>query len=152
MTSPEQAQKVFSAIVLMFRAVNHVHSSGVLLERSDIGLDRGLHPVLTTIGVDGPLRATDLADALALTPSTVSRHVARLEGLGLAERQVDPVDARASLIALTDSGRRTLEALNDTWEKLIAEQLEVAGITRPEALASDLAGLGAALESLSPHA
>jgi DNA-binding MarR family transcriptional regulator len=52
--------------------------------------------------------AKELAAATSLDPSTVSRSVATLVAGGLVERQTDPVDRRASVLALTDTGRTAL--------------------------------------------
>lgn len=58
----------------------------------------------------GPLRLTDLAAAVELDASTVSRQVRHLEDRGLLERTGDPDDGRASRIALSAEGRTRLEA------------------------------------------
>jgi len=54
----------------------------------------------------GPLRVTDLADALHLSASTTSRVAAHLIEAGLVERTADAVDGRASLLVVTPAGRR----------------------------------------------
>ncbi|WP_328592576.1 MarR family winged helix-turn-helix transcriptional regulator [Saccharopolyspora elongata] len=58
----------------------------------------------------GPLRAGEIAAALCMSPSTISRQVAVLVGSGLIERRADPDDGRASLLAATATGRRMLDA------------------------------------------
>jgi DNA-binding MarR family transcriptional regulator len=55
---------------------------------------------------DGPKRTGALAEATHADPSTTSRHVADLVRRGMAERQADPVDGRACLIALTAAGQQ----------------------------------------------
>ena len=54
------------------------------------------------------VRPSDLAAALMVAPSVVSRAVAALEADGLVERHPDPDDARACRIAVTDLGRERL--------------------------------------------
>jgi DNA-binding MarR family transcriptional regulator len=49
-------------------------------------------------------RASEVALALGLDKSTVSRGIAQLEGLGLVERIPDPDDGRARLLRLTPEG------------------------------------------------
>ena len=56
-----------------------------------------------------PVRATDLADHVALDVSTISRHLRGLEDAGLLTRSPDPDDKRASLLSLTDEGRVALD-------------------------------------------
>jgi DNA-binding MarR family transcriptional regulator len=56
----------------------------------------------------GPLRLTALADVACLDASTASRHVRNLEDAGYVRRTPDPVDGRATLIALSAGGRELL--------------------------------------------
>jgi DNA-binding MarR family transcriptional regulator len=59
----------------------------------------------------GPLRAGELAERACLDPSTVSRHLRSLEVGGYLMRTPDPVDGRATLLQVTDSGKElVLEA------------------------------------------
>jgi DNA-binding MarR family transcriptional regulator len=53
----------------------------------------------------GPMRSSDLAGAMHLDQSTVSRHLAHLELSGLVTRAADPADGRAQLVAATATGR-----------------------------------------------
>jgi DNA-binding MarR family transcriptional regulator len=57
--------------------------------------------ILRHLANDGPMRASSLAECLQSDPSTVSRQVAALVKDGLVERQADPEDGRASILALT---------------------------------------------------
>src|SRR3954451_9836542 len=52
----------------------------------------------------GPLRVTDLADLKQSDPSTVSRQAAQLVRAGLAHKEPDPADGRASRLAATPEG------------------------------------------------
>lgn len=120
---------IFEAMFLLARNIDRVHQTGVLRRKAGTELDRALHPVLITIGARQPLRIGDLADALALQSSTVSRHVARLEHLGLVEKDVAD-DRRACVLGLSPAGRRTLRSVTAAWETIIAET--VAGVPRAE--------------------
>jgi DNA-binding MarR family transcriptional regulator len=53
---------------------------------------------------DGGLRLSDLGKRLGIAPSTLTRNLARLEERGLIRKEPDPIDGRAQLVALTDSG------------------------------------------------
>ena len=57
---------------------------------------------------DRQLRMSDLADRAALSPSRITRVVHGLEDSGYVRRSVSPLDARASLATLTDSGATRL--------------------------------------------
>jgi DNA-binding MarR family transcriptional regulator len=144
----QQVSELPAALLSLVRGMDRVHSSGALIARSGITLERSLHPVLMTIGRLEPVRVTELATALALDNSTTSRHVNRLERLGLVARTVDPEDARASLLASTAAGRDTRNALNRAWDQIIAEQLALAGEGDRQTIAEEIAKLVAALERL----
>lgn len=57
----------------------------------------------------GPMRPRDLADAMHLDQSTVSRHLSHLSDLGLVARTPDPADGRAHLVTVTAEGRSELQ-------------------------------------------
>lgn len=69
------------------------------------------------------LRQIDLPDKLHLSPSAVSRMVARLEEkqLGLLSRKCCDKDKRASFICLTTKGQTTLAQLQTAAEEKLAE-------------------------------
>jgi DNA-binding MarR family transcriptional regulator len=53
----------------------------------------------------GQLRLSDLASAIVLSPSGLSKLLDRMEASRLIRREPDPNDARASLATLTPEGR-----------------------------------------------
>jgi DNA-binding MarR family transcriptional regulator len=68
---------------------------------------------------DGKRRIQELADAVALSQSALSRLVARLEREGLVERCICDVDRRGIYANLTDAGReRHTQALPTQREVL----------------------------------
>ncbi len=77
--------------------------------------------LLKMVAHAGPLRLTALAAGLDLDASTVSRQVRALEERGLIERTTDPDDGRASRLAVTESGRRSLEEGAQRRRALIGE-------------------------------
>lgn len=66
---------------------------------------------LATVEDFGPLRISTLAAHEAMDPSVATRVVASLEQQGLLERTDDPEDKRASLVDLSDGGRRAVSSL-----------------------------------------
>lgn len=68
------------------------------------------HAVLHTVAAGGPMRASELAGCVHSDLSTVSRQAAGLVADGLLERRADPVDGRASLLALTEAGEAAVAA------------------------------------------
>lgn len=76
--------------------------------RDDV--DSATHTVLHMVAVGGPMRASELAGCVHSDLSTVSRQAAALVADGLLERRADPVDGRASLLALTEAGEAAVAA------------------------------------------
>jgi DNA-binding MarR family transcriptional regulator len=62
----------------------------------------------------GMLRISDLAEAVLLSPSRVSRLVASLEERSLLERRDHPEDSRAVNAAITERGRELVRAAERT--------------------------------------
>ncbi len=67
------------------------------------------------------LRMHELARAVVLSRSGLSRLVDRLEKAGLLRRQPDPEDGRGSFAVLTDEGSRMRERMWPVYAKGIAE-------------------------------
>lgn len=108
------------------------------------GLEGGLYDLLATLRRSGPpyrLRPTDLTATLMLTSSGTTKRLDRLERLGLITREPDPGDRRGVLIALTDEGRRVVDAT--VAAHLDNERRLLAGLTE-----SERAELAALLRSL----
>lgn len=72
----------------------------------------------------GPMRQSALAEHVHTDPSTVSRHVAELVGDGLVERQADPEDGRANLLALTTAGLEVVVTMRDARDARVAAALD----------------------------
>lgn len=69
---------------------------------------------------EGPVTLVGLARRLMVTKQNMTGMIARLEQLGLAERNDDPNDLRSSRVQLTRRGRALLEKvrpLYDQWLK-----------------------------------
>jgi len=78
-------------------------------ERADVaccGMTVAQAATLETLLRDGPMRLGALGARLGITPSTLTRNMARLEKRGLVARTPDRRDSRALGAALTAAGRR----------------------------------------------
>ncbi|MBK1784752.1 MarR family winged helix-turn-helix transcriptional regulator [Prauserella cavernicola] len=73
------------------------------------GIERAAYAILFSLVHDGPQRTSRLAEGLHSDISTVSRQSSTLVQHGLVERQADPEDGRACLLAPTDEGLRVFE-------------------------------------------
>ena len=68
-------------------------------------------------------RMQELAEAVHLSQSALSRVVARLEADGLVTRGMCPEDRRGIMACLTESGRERYEAARPTHRAVLAETL-----------------------------
>lgn len=73
-------------------------------------VDPGLFPLLHHLAVAGRMRQGQLASAMRLDASTISRHVRSLARTGLIRAVRDDVDGRAVMLAITEAGRSALAA------------------------------------------
>ena len=101
--------------------------------------------LLYTLKCRGALRLGDIAEAMKLDASTVSRHVQQLGDRGFVERVPDPEDGRASIISLTDDGRDALRSSFEQRRNILAEAIADWSESEREQLRLQLSRLAAAL-------
>ena len=78
--------------------------------------------VLAALGAEsGPVTLVALARRLMVTKQNMTGMAARLEQLGLAERQGDPSDLRSSRITLTRRGRALVDKLRPAYDEWMRE-------------------------------
>jgi DNA-binding MarR family transcriptional regulator len=94
-----------------------------MLDTGDLGAEFSALMLLFPLRHLGPMRVTDLAEVKQADPSTISRQVAQLVKAGLARREADPVDGRASRLAVTDIGLAACQRLHDARHGLLSEAL-----------------------------
>ena len=131
---------------------------GVLLRRVRrvIGVRaRAVHPelqpaaylVLTHLEERGPSRSSGVVEGLALDKGAVSRQIQHLVDLGLLEREPDPDDGRAVLLALTDDARTRLARVQAERSERFDRRLGDFSTADLTSFAAQLARYNAALDS-----
>jgi DNA-binding MarR family transcriptional regulator len=80
--------------------------------------------VLGRLDREGEQSVSDLAAKERVRPQSMAQTVSDLERDGYVERRADPGDRRRALVALTGSGRATLEQERRQREGWLAEALE----------------------------
>jgi DNA-binding MarR family transcriptional regulator len=105
------------------------------------GLSQGLLSALATVEKCGPLRLAELAAIETVSAPSITRIVADLEARGLVVRATDPLDGRASLIAVTVKGSEAVAEAKAARSEATSELLDVLE-------AADLASVAAALPAL----
>jgi DNA-binding MarR family transcriptional regulator len=91
---------------------------------ADAPLGKESYWLLNRVEELGPMRASDLAAALNLDASTISRQTHKLVDAGLIERTIDPVDGRACLLAVSERGRQALAEVVSFRRQQLAELLQ----------------------------
>ncbi|MEV7395580.1 MarR family transcriptional regulator [Aeromicrobium sp. NPDC092404] len=105
--------------------------------------------LLYTLKCHGAMRLGDIAEVMQLDASTVSRHVQQLGDRDLIEREPDPVDGRARIIALSAAGAATLKQTFDQRRAFIAAALVDWNDAERDRLSHDLTRLTATLGATS---
>ena len=94
--------------------------------------------VLRLIDTSGPQAQAEVARQLVVTAPVVTRLAAALADDGLVERQADPKDRRAVILALTDTGRRRARAMRRDLLAAARELLEPLPADRRASVAAAL--------------
>ena len=96
--------------ITLVRTYNRLWTQVEAAMHHDADLTMARYDVLAQlVNHGGRLGLSDLASALLLSPSGLSRLLDRMEASGLVRREPDPHDARASVAVITTSGA-TVEA------------------------------------------
>lgn len=103
----DAADALGGELVRLIRTLSRVKTQ--VLNAGPDGLERAAYGLLFCLVQHGPLRTSQLAESLHIEISTVSRQAGALVEHGLIERQADPDDGRATLLAPTAEGFRVFE-------------------------------------------
>jgi DNA-binding MarR family transcriptional regulator len=143
-TEPKQSPSLVEALYNVVRRAHrlrsvHVHSS----------CDKAGLVLLSRLHEHGPVRLSDLAVAVELDPSTVSRQVRALCDGGFAQSLDDPDDKRARLLQISTKGRAEIESVAAELDEILGRAVsgwpkeDVENLTTLLAqLADDLAADG----------
>jgi len=98
--------------------MNRPQRDEMMVREAGISLDRALFPLLVGIERLGPIGVVDLADRVGRDYTTVSRQVAKLESLGLVERQAGAADRRVREAIVTPKGKTMTDAVDAARERI----------------------------------
>ena len=119
-----------------------------MLNVGDLGAEFSALMLLFPLRHRGPMRVTDLAEVKQADPSTVSRQAAQLVKAGLARREADPVDGRASRLAVTEAGMAACQQLHEARHALLSRVLSDWPSERVDAFADLFAEFNSSVEAL----
>jgi DNA-binding MarR family transcriptional regulator len=85
------------------------------------GLNVSQFIVMRYVAKLSPVHVSNLAEAVELDQSTMTRNLSVLKNLGVVEITVGREDGRTKLVKLSPKGTRILKKANLNWEKAQAE-------------------------------
>jgi len=101
-----------NALLMIVATFNRPQRDELLIKASSIQLDRALFPLLIQIGRFGPIGVVELAERVGRDYTTVSRQVAKLEELALAQRQKNAKDKRINEAVITAAGKAMTDKID----------------------------------------
>jgi len=127
-------RQLHGALMDIVSVMNRPQRDEQMVREAGIALDRALFPLLVGIERVGPIGIVELADRAGRDYTTVSRQVAKLESLGLAERRQSATDRRVNEAVITPKGKamtdridaareRYARAIFETWDTHDVDEL-----------------------------
>jgi DNA-binding MarR family transcriptional regulator len=108
----ENIRALHGALIDIVGVMNRPQRDEMMVREAGISLDRALFPLLVGIERRGPIGVVELADRVGRDYTTVSRQVAKLESLGLVERQAGAADRRVREAIVTPKGKAMTDAVD----------------------------------------
>lgn len=142
MSRSDDLRAVDAGLTRVARVANSRRAARYRQELSGVDLLPTAVATLSTIFRVGPARLTDVAAALELEPSRVSKEVNRLVAAGLVAQTPDAADRRAVALAVTEEGA-------DAWRRYRKATDQQLARTLREWSDDDLAQLAALLTRLA---
>lgn len=109
----------------------------------DAGITEQQWRVLRVLIDEGSMDLSTLAGNALLRPPSVTRILKELQTRKLVTRELDPLDARRSIVAITETGRALVDETNDATLAMLDRYAEAFGVERLRALLAELALLTA---------
>jgi DNA-binding MarR family transcriptional regulator len=106
------------AVLDIMGAMNRPQRDEALITAAGIPLDRALFPLLVSVERFGPIGIVELADRVGRDYTTVSRQVAKLERLGLVERQGKAADRRVREAVVSRKGKAMIERVDAARDRM----------------------------------
>lgn len=98
--------------------MNAPQRDDAMVKEAGIALDRALFPLLVSIDRLEPIGIVELAERMGRDYTTISRQVAKLESLGLAERRQSASDRRVNEAVVAPKGKAMVEKINAARERM----------------------------------
>lgn len=113
-----QLRALHGALIDIVGVMNRPQRDEKMVREAGISLDRALFPLLVGIEKRGPIGVVELADRVGRDYTTVSRQVAKLESLGLVQRQAGKDDRRVREAVATAKGKALTDKVDAARERM----------------------------------
>lgn len=117
-----QLRELHNALLEIVGEMNRPQRDEAMIRAAGITLDRALFPLLVLVERLGPIGVVELADRVGRDYTTVSRQIAKMESLGLVERQESAKDRRVRVAVVTKTGKAMTDRV-DLARKKIGEAI-----------------------------
>lgn len=114
----EKIRELHGSLIDIVTLMNQPQRDEAMVREAGIALDRALFPLLVGIERRGPIGIVDLAAGVGRDYTTVSRQVAKLENLGLAERRQSAADRRVNEAVVTPKGKAMTDKIDVARERI----------------------------------
>lgn len=124
MSRSDDLRAVDAGLTRVARVANSRRAARYRQELSGVDLLPTAVSTLATIVSIGPARLTDVAAALELEPSRISKEVNRLVAAGLVAQTPDAADRRAVALAVTEDGADAWRRYRKATDQQLARTLK----------------------------
>jgi DNA-binding MarR family transcriptional regulator len=114
----KEVRQLHHTLVDLVGLMNRPQRDSALLQEAGVSLDRALFPLLIVIERKGPMGVVEMAELVGRDYTTVSRQVAKLDGLGLVNRHRSKTDNRIREVVITAKGKEMTSAIDAARERL----------------------------------
>ncbi len=113
-----QFRVLHGALLDVVGVMNRPQRDEAMIREAGISLDRALFPLVVLVDRLGPIGVVELADRVGRDYTTVSRQIAKLEGLGLVARQENAADRRIREAVATKSGKAMTQRIDAARKRM----------------------------------
>lgn len=117
----QQLDELNRSLTAIARIVRRHRTFSQLGKSAGAGIRPNLLLVFAKIAETQPVRVSELAEAMEVDRSTISRQVGELVTSGYVERIPDSADARAHFVALTRAGGVAQREIVKAWRKILGD-------------------------------
>lgn len=113
-----QLRTLHGALISIASVMNRPRNDERLIEAAGVKLDQALFRLLVVIERMGPIGVVELADRLGRDYTTISRQVARLEGMDLVVRRAGAQDRRVREALIAPKGKELTDRIDAARERM----------------------------------